>query len=207
MDEVRIEPIDLAVYAAAALDVQAVAFGLGPEEVALRLQIVRRHAELPGVHAVGALKGGMLVGFGYGMPNDRTHWWSTVIEPYLAVGGNDGWLDDAFSVTELHVHPRYQRLGLGRGLITTLCAASPLPQSILSAVDRETPARALYRSLGYRDLARRVLFPNTVLPYAVMGAPLPLPTRSSRRPDAAPREAAPRDGAPHAAPRGPVGPP
>ncbi|WP_084725865.1 GNAT family N-acetyltransferase [Streptacidiphilus melanogenes] len=202
MDEVRIEPVDLAEYAAAALDVQAVAFGLGPEEVALRLQIVQRHARLPGVHAVGALQGGMLVGFGYGMPNDRTHWWSTVIEPYLAANGNEAWLDEAFSVTELHVHPRYQGFGFGRALITALCGASPLTHSILSAVDRETPARALYRSLGYRDLARRVLFPNTVLPYAVMGAQLPLPTRSSRRPDGAPGECAPR-----AAPHGPAGPP
>ncbi|RAG80455.1 GNAT family N-acetyltransferase [Streptacidiphilus pinicola] len=203
MDQVRIEPIDLAAYAAAALDVQAVAFGLGPEEVALRLQIVQRHAELPGVHAVGALRGGMLVGFGYGMPNDRSHWWSTVIEPYLAANGYGAWLDDAFSVTELHVHPRYQGLGFGRALITALCAASPLPHSILSAVDRETPARALYRSLGYQDLARRVMFPNTVLPYAVMGAPLPLPTRPSPRPNGA----RPGDGAPRAVPRGPGEPP
>lgn len=200
MDEVRIEPIDLAAYAAAALDVQAVAFGLGPEEVALRLQIVQRHAQLPGVHAVGALQGRMLVGFGYGMPNDRSHWWSTVIEPYLAANGHSLWLDDAFSVTELHVHPRYQGFGFGRALITALCAASPLPRSILSAVDRETPARALYRSLGYQDLARRVIFPNTLLPYAVMGAPLPLPTSSPRRPNGAPHDGA------RPVPRGPVGP-
>jgi ribosomal protein S18 acetylase RimI-like enzyme len=176
MDEVTIEPIDLAAYAAAALDVQAAAFGLSPDELAVRLQIVERHAQLPGVHAFGAFRARTLVGFGYGMPNDRAHWWSSVIEPYLAANGNEGWLDDAFSVTELHVHPRFQGVGLGRALITTLCGASGLPRSILSAVDRETPARALYRSLGYRDLARRVLFPNTLLPYAVMGANLPLPT-------------------------------
>jgi ribosomal protein S18 acetylase RimI-like enzyme len=206
MDEVVIEPIDLAAYAADALDVQAVAFGLGPEEVALRLQIVLRHAQVAGVHAVGALRGETLVGFGYGMPNDRTHWWSSVIEPYLAANGNDAWLEDAFSVTELHVHPRYQGHGLGRALITTLCSASPLPRSILSAVDRETPARALYRSLGYRDLARRVMFPNTLLPYAVMGAPLPLPTRAAPRPDGAPPDAVRPGAVRRAVPRGPVEP-
>ncbi|MFE3938076.1 GNAT family N-acetyltransferase, partial [Streptomyces goshikiensis] len=32
----------------------------------------------------------------------------------------------------------------------------------------------LYRALGYTDLARRVHFPSASLPYAVMGAPLPL---------------------------------
>jgi ribosomal protein S18 acetylase RimI-like enzyme len=181
MDEVTIEPVDLAARAAEALDVQAAAFGLTPDELAVRLQIVQRHAQLPGVRAFAALHGDRLVGFGYGMPNDRAHWWSSVIEPYLVANGHGIWLDDSFSVTELHVHPRYQGMGLGRALITTLCAASPLPRTILSAVDRETPARALYRSLGYQDLARRVMFPNTPLPYAVMGAPLPLPVRSPRR--------------------------
>ncbi|NED01242.1 GNAT family N-acetyltransferase, partial [Streptomyces sp. SID6648] len=34
-------------------------------------------------------------------------------------------------------------------------------------------------SLGYRDLARQVLFPSAPKPYAVMGATLPL-----RRPSA-----------------------
>ena len=30
---------------------------------------------------------GRLVGFVYGMPNDRAHWWSTVVEPYLRATG------------------------------------------------------------------------------------------------------------------------
>ena len=38
----------------------------------------------------------------------------------------------------------------------------------------DSPARGLYRSLGYEDLARQVLFPSAPRPYAVMGAPLPL---------------------------------
>ncbi|MFC5911632.1 GNAT family N-acetyltransferase [Streptacidiphilus monticola] len=181
MDDVTVAEIDLEARAPEALEVQAVAFGLGPEEVAVRLQIVRRHATLPGARAFGALLGdGTLVGFAYGMPNDRAHWWSTVIEPYLDANGEAHWLDRSFSVTELHVHPRYQGVGLGRELITTLTGTSPLPRSILSAIDSETPARHLYRSLGYRDLARRVAFPNTALRYAVMGAPLPLPAPPPR---------------------------
>ncbi|MFB7667870.1 GNAT family N-acetyltransferase [Kitasatospora sp. NPDC056138] len=177
LTEVAIEAIDLAAWAPYALDVQAVAFGLRPEEVAVRLQIVARHAQQPGVIALGALSGGRLVGFGYGMPNLREHWWSTVIEPYLAAGGHEHWLDGVFAVTELHVLPEFQGRGIGSSLIRTLCERSGLPRSILSAIDAETPARRLYRSLGYQDLARQVLFPNTVRPYAVMGAPLPLLTR------------------------------
>ncbi|MDH6579668.1 GNAT family N-acetyltransferase [Kitasatospora sp. MAP5-34] len=174
LTEVTIEAIDLAAWAPYALDVQTVAFGLSPEEVAVRLQIVGRHALQPGVIAFGAMHGGQLVGFGYGMPNHREHWWSTVIEPHLEARGYGDWLDDVFAITELHVLPEFQGYGLGSSLIRTLCERSGRPRSILSAIDAETPARRLYRSLGYRDLARAVRFPNTVRPYVVMGAQLPL---------------------------------
>ena len=172
--DVVVGPLDLAAHVDEALAVQAQAFGLSPEEVAVRRHIVGRHMALPGARALGATLGGRLVGFVYGMPNDRTQWWSTVVEPYLRRTGNDDWLDDSFIITELHVLPAYQHRRIGRRLITTLTDAVSLPRSILSAVDTESPARALYRKLGYRDLARRVMFPSAPCPYAVMGAPLPL---------------------------------
>ncbi|MCX4742705.1 GNAT family N-acetyltransferase [Streptomyces antibioticus] len=170
-----IGPLDLPAHVDEALAVQAVAFGLGPDEVAVRRQIVLRHMTHNGARAYGATTPeGRLVGFVYGMPNDRTHWWSTVVEPYLRAQRNELWLDDSFVITELHVHPAYQNRGAGRALITTITDSAAEPRSILSAIDIESPARALYRSLGYQDLARRVLFPSAPRPYAVMGAPLPL---------------------------------
>ncbi|MEU2299304.1 GNAT family N-acetyltransferase [Streptomyces antibioticus] len=170
-----IGPLDLPAHVDEALAVQAVAFGLGPDEVAVRRQIVLRHMTHNGARAYGATTPeGRLVGFVYGMPNDRTHWWSTVVEPYLRAQRNELWLDDSFVITELHVHPAYQNRGAGRALITTITDSAAEPRSILSAIDVESPARALYRSLGYQDLARRVLFPSAPRPYAVMGAPLPL---------------------------------
>ncbi|MDN3257957.1 GNAT family N-acetyltransferase [Streptomyces sp. MA25(2023)] len=176
--DVVIGPLDLSAHVDEALAVQAAAFGLGPDEVAVRRQIVLRHMTYPGARALGATVGGHLVGFVYGMPNDRSHWWSTVVEPYLRAQGNDAWLDDSFVITELHVHPAHQKHGVGRTLITTITDAATQPRSILSAIDTESPARGLYRSLGYQDLARRVLFPSAPKPYAVMGAPLPLRRRS-----------------------------
>ncbi|MGP3636732.1 GNAT family N-acetyltransferase [Streptomyces sp. 24-1644] len=168
-------PLDLAARVDEALAVQAVAFGLGPEEIEVRRHIVLRHLEHPQARALGATTaGGRLVGFVYGMPNERAQWWSTVVEPYLRATGSEGWLDDSFVITELHVHPDHQQHGIGRTLITALTDAVGLPRSILSAIDTESPARGLYRSLGYRDLARQVHFPSAPRPYAVMGAPLPL---------------------------------
>ncbi|WP_406441989.1 GNAT family N-acetyltransferase [Streptomyces sp. NBC_01613] len=173
-DDVVIGPLDLPGRVDEALAVQAVAFGLGADEVAVRRQIVLRHMAYPGARALGATSEGRLVGFVYGMPNDRTHWWSTVVEPYLRAQGHGGWLDDSFVITELHVHPSHQNRGIGRSLITTITDAADEPRSILSAIDMDSPARGLYHSLGYQDLARQVLFPSAPKPYAVMGAPLPL---------------------------------
>ncbi|GAA1549381.1 GNAT family N-acetyltransferase [Streptomyces albidochromogenes] len=172
---VVIAPVDLAARVDEALAVQALAFGLTDDEIGVRRHIVLRHLLNPGARALGATTpDGRLVGFVYGMPNSRTHWWSTVVEPYLRRAGNDGWLDNSFVITELHVAPAHQARGIGRRLITTLTDAAQEPRSILSAIDTESPARGLYRALGYVDLACQVHFPSAPRPYAVMGAPLPL---------------------------------
>lgn len=175
MNDVAVGPLDLAARVDDALAVQALAFGLSDEEIAVRRHIVLRHLGCAGARALGATApDGRLLGFVYGMPNDRAHWWSTVVEPYLRGAALDHWLDNSFTITELHVHPAHQHRGIGRALITRITDEAREPRSILSAIDTESPARHLYRSLGYQDLARRVLFPSAPTPYAVMGAPLPL---------------------------------
>lgn len=172
-------PCDLAAQVDEALAVQALAFGLGPDEVAIRRQIVLRHLACPGARALAAhTPGGRMVGFVYGLPNDRAHWWSSVVQPYLREQGNDGWLDNSFVITELHVLPDFQNRGIGRRLITDITDTATEPRSILSAIDGDSPARHLYRSLGYHDLARPVHFPSATRPYAVMGADLPLLRRA-----------------------------
>lgn len=179
MENVVVGPCDLTAHVDEALAVQALAFGLGPDEVIIRRQIVLRHLASPGSRALAAhTDDGAMVGFVYGQPNDRAHWWSSVVQPYVREAGNDAWLDDSFVITELHVLPGFQGRGIGRRLITAITDTASEPRSILSAIDGETPARRLYRSLGYRDLARPVHFPSAPRPYAVMGAPLPLPRRT-----------------------------
>lgn len=173
--DVVIGPLDLVAHVDDALAVQALAFGLTDEEIGVRRHIVLRHLTTPGARALGATtETGRLVGFIYGLPNQRSHWWSTVVAPYLRAEGYEDWLDDSFVITELHVHPAHQKRGIGRALITMLTDGATQPRSILSAIDAETPARDLYRDLGYRDLARPVHFPSANSPYVVMGAYLPL---------------------------------
>lgn len=175
MDDVVVGPLDLAARVDDALAVQAVAFGLTDDEIGVRRHVVLRHLTNSGACALGATTAtGRLVGFVYGMPNNRVYWWSTVVQPYLRAVGEDRWLDDAFVITELHVHPAFQQRGIGRELITRITDTVAEPRSLLSAIDVESPARHLYRQLGYRDLARRVVFPGAPSPYVVMGAELPL---------------------------------
>ncbi|MBB5940014.1 GNAT family N-acetyltransferase [Streptomyces zagrosensis] len=175
---VVIGPLDLAARVDDALAVQALAFGLTDDEIGVRRHIVLRHLATPGARALGATsETGRLVGFVYGLPNHRAHWWSTVVAPYLRAEGHEGWLDDSFVITELHVHPGHQKRGIGRTLITELTDGAAQPRSILSAIDAATPAHGLYRELGYRDLARPVHFPSAQSPYVVMGAHLPLRRR------------------------------
>jgi ribosomal protein S18 acetylase RimI-like enzyme len=172
---VDVAPVDLAARVDEALVVQALAFGLSEDEIDVRRHIVLGHLTHPAARALGATtESGRLVGFVYGMPNDRIHWWSTVVEPYLRSTGTDDWLDDSFVITELHVLPGFQGRGIGRSLITTITDSVNQPRSILSAIDIESPARGLYRRLGYQDLARQVMFPSAPHPYVVMGASLPL---------------------------------
>jgi len=168
------EVIDLAEYADDAVAVQAYAFGLADDEIAVRQRIMRRHAQFAGVRSLGAFDADhTLIGFGYGYPNLKDQWWSLVIEPHLARNGHRGWLDDAFVVGELHVLPAAQGHGIGLTLISMLCKGQERDRVLLSALDEQTPARRLYRGLGFDDLARPVLFPGNDRPYTVMGATLP----------------------------------
>ena len=54
---------------------------------------------------------------------------------------------------------------------------------MLSTQDAESPARRLYRGLGFADLLTGYSFPGSAVPYAVMGAVLPL--RPADAPEAA----------------------
>ena len=149
-----------------------------------RQAIMQRHAGHPGFRALVVERrrtlGSMVVGFIYGFHGAAGQWWHDVVASELHLRGGhehaEHWLGDSYEVAELHVHPDYQGRGLGRKLLTTLCAGRPESTAVLSTLDRrpETPAHRLYRSVGFTDLLGSYEFPGGGPPYAVMGAPLPL---------------------------------
>jgi ribosomal protein S18 acetylase RimI-like enzyme len=143
--------------------------------------ILERHAANPGFRAITASTADGLVGFTYGFHGAPGQWWHDMVAEALAVTrapegapGAAAWLADSFEVAELHVMPRYQGAGTGRGLLRRLASGRPERTAVLSTQDTESRARRLYRGVGFTDLLTGFRFSGGEPPYAVMGARLPL---------------------------------
>lgn len=168
---VRIDDF-LAIYAAA-MDAK-------PDELPSRLAIMERHAGNPGFRALAVTAGepARFVGFTYGFRGRPGQWWHDVVRSGISARSGVTtaltWLDDVLEIAEVHVHPGWQARGIGRSMVVALTAGRAERTALLSTRDAETPARRLYRSLGFADLLTEFLFPGGGPPYAVMGAVLPL---------------------------------
>jgi len=163
----------VAVYAAA----------MNPPERLLggREAIMDRHAASPGFRGLTAHVDGGLAGFTYGFHGQTGQWWHDMVAGALAAGppreGPD-WLHDSFEIAELHVLPDHQGMGIGRSLLLTLTSGRPERTAVLSTADAPTRARRLYRGVGFTDLLTGFRFSGSEPPYAVMGALLPLSSRT-----------------------------
>ena len=120
----------------------------------------------------------LLVGFAYGFHGSGGQWWHDVVRraatSVLGARTADDWFDDSLEIAEVHVLPGYQGRGTGLAMMLRLTAGRPERSAVLSTMDADTRARRLYRGLGFTDLLTGFEFPGTNLPYAIMGAPLPL---------------------------------
>jgi ribosomal protein S18 acetylase RimI-like enzyme len=116
--------------------------------------------------------------FSYGFRGAGGQWWHDVVRAGLtAAAGKRAagrWLTDSFEIAEVHVRPEYQRRGIGRAMLLQLTESAGQRTALLSTQDLPSPARHLYRSLGFTDLLTNFCFPGGGPPYAVMGAELPL---------------------------------
>lgn len=162
------------------LAIYAAAMGARPAELPSRRAIMERHSGNPDFRALAVTAGssGQVVAFSYGFRGTPGQWWHDVVRAGIsAAAGLDtarAWLEDVLEIAEVHVHPDYQARGIGRRMMLTLTARRPEHTAVLSTRDAPTPARRLYRSLGFTDLLTDFVFPGGGPPYAVMGAELPL---------------------------------
>jgi len=162
------------------LDIYAAAMGAGADELPSRQAIMERHTGNPAFRALAVTAGSpaRIVAFSYGFRGLPGQWGHDVVQAGIAarwgLRAARDWLDDALEIAEVHVHPDFQARGIGRRMVLTLTAGRPERTALLSTRDALTPARRLYRSLGFADLLTDFLFPGGGPRYAVMGAELPL---------------------------------
>jgi ribosomal protein S18 acetylase RimI-like enzyme len=157
-----------------------------PAQLPGRRSIMQRHASYDGFRALAvtadaigpAGQPGQIIGFSYGFRGASGQWWHDVVAAALAAKSGwelaAAWLTDSLEIAEVHVHPDFHGRGIGRSLVLGLAEGRPERTAVLSTQDAESRARRLYRGLGFADLLTGYSFPGTPVPYAVMGAALPL---------------------------------
>ena len=174
--------------------VYAAAMNPPEEQLPGRHTIMERHAGYAAFRAVAAIMSAdgaapALVGFAYGFHGAGGQWWHEVVSRaaagILGVRAAEDWFGDSMEIAEVHVLPGHQGRGTGLAMMLRLTAGRPERAAVLSTMDSDTRARRLYHGLGFTDLLTGFAFPGTDLPYAIMGAPLPLPGARPRpdRPD------------------------
>lgn len=160
------------------IDIYALAMRPPPDQRQGRKSIMRSHGTYPIFDCLFAELHGKPVGFAYGFRGAHGQWWHDVVHRAMTEQRGreaaDAWLGHAFELAEIHVHPDYQGKGVGRALITTLCAGRTERSVVLSTHDQPTVARHLYRRLGFVDLLSAFVFPGGRELYAIAGTTLPL---------------------------------
>jgi ribosomal protein S18 acetylase RimI-like enzyme len=157
-----------------------------PVQLPGRRSIMQRHSTYQGFRALAVTADadgqpgppGRIVAFSYGFRGADGQWWHDVVTAALTARADRtlaaGWLSDSLEIAEVHVHPDFHRRGIGRSLVLGLADGRGERTAVLSTQDADSPARRLYRGLGFADLLTGYRFPGAPVPYAVMGAALPL---------------------------------
>ncbi|WP_433663457.1 GNAT family N-acetyltransferase [Nocardia sp. CA-128927] len=150
------------------------------------------HTTRPGWQAVAAvvpddsghvdLRSSPIVAIAYGYRGAAHQWWHQQVHSGMR---RSGWpehstrelLSDYFELTELHVHPSAQGLGIGGTLLERLLRDRPEQAVLLSTpeVDGEdNRAWRLYRRQEFTDVVRNFVFSGDNRPFAILGRRLPL---------------------------------
>ena len=95
-----------------------------------------------------------VVGFVYGYRGAYGQWWTENVARALAPEQRAEWLDlPHYEVVELHVHPVWQRSGIGTALLDRLLAGQPYDRVVLSTQAESRQARSFYAKNGWSELA------------------------------------------------------
>jgi len=188
---VDLSPDDLRTRMGEALGIYVAAMGYPPGTAAHRAPMWAEHMLRAGWQAVAAVGDAPrgtgpacapLLGIAYGYRGARRQWWceevrSGLLASACSATAADALLDGYFELTELHVLPTAQGLGLGEQLLRRLLAERSERSVLLSTPEvplERNRAWQLYRRLGFADVLRHFRFAGDGRPFAVLGRDLPL---------------------------------
>ena len=110
----------------------------------------------PAFQLVTAERGGRLIGFGYGVLGGEDQWFTQMIRARLPADVAQTWLGGHGELVELAVRGEARGNGLGGALHDAVVADlrdAGARTALLVADARAEPARALYASRGWQDIA------------------------------------------------------
>jgi ribosomal protein S18 acetylase RimI-like enzyme len=142
-------------------------------DVQMFASIFEHQLDRDGFRSFVARVEGVIVGFAYGYASRPGGWWRDQVAEALGPGAARKWLEDAFEFTELAVHPRFQRRGLGGALHDALLDGLDARTAVLSTLQEPTRGSRLYERKGWQTLLEDFWFGGTPDPYRVMGLELP----------------------------------
>ncbi|AHI23189.1 hypothetical protein B843_09020 [Corynebacterium vitaeruminis DSM 20294] len=150
-----------------------------------RITVWQRDSTEPGFQAVIAHDGTHVLGVTYGHPGSHSHWWTQqIMRGVFETGGPSAAqrevLASFFELTEIHVAPQCQGMGIGTRLIQELLSLAGQRFVVLSTPEvpgEENSAFRLYRAFGFEDLLRNFVFRGDPRPFAILYAALPLSAR------------------------------
>lgn len=123
-----------------------------------------RHAALPAFQLVTAEREGRLLGFAYGVIGSEDSWFAGYIRDHAPREVSQRWLGGHGELAELAVRPSARGHGLGGRLhdaVIDHLVEAGVARAILVTQVAAAPARALYASRGWSDLAE--LAPGSML--------------------------------------------
>jgi len=169
----RVDPVWMREHLREVLEIYGAAMGYPDSVVDARYGHAASHTTRIGFEAVAAFDpADVLTGFGYGYTTRPGQWWYDQVADALGRTRSREWLRDTFELSEFHVRPDQQGMGIGRTLLRTLLGGISHPRVVLSTPDSDTRAFRLYRSERFVDLLRGHYFPGDARPFAVLGMTL-----------------------------------
>lgn len=164
------------------VDIYITAMGYSPAIFDARVQAWKQHTQTPGFKSVVAIDESKVVGLAYGHSGSPMSWWHSQIQRELHKAGKYGaderrLLANYFELSEIHVLPYSQGLGVGKQLLLALTEGVRHPEVLLSTpevADESNGAFRLYRRFGFEDLLRNCTFSGDHRPFAILHAALPL---------------------------------